>query len=391
MTCGELRFLILLAIMMVASRGTSEAQTADTLAIRSLRTIDVCGTETTALLTINLGEIYFADSLLSFDITLSYDTTYLRPGIALSSGTLSAQLSWMDGPLTNSAIPGEFRVFGASVLTPAKGNLPLVAVTMDAKKLLCGVQTPIGLAYAADFNPEFRRRYEVWQGDTVRFIARQQQQADLGTSFDGDTIELSGKDNVAMVPIRIVTSATTSRPLQIEVTASDVDKATIDSVVVQGVRGDVDTSGGMALLTVPGTDTIVTGTVYIRQRTADSSVSKLVCRVVPTTCMCRVPGKVDTLVVTTVNETVSSMGTESNGQAVIDDGPVVIVANGVLRRQDDHEYPVSVRIFDVYGREWASATLSPLRRELSLEELPRGPYVITVGALGRTKRMKQWN
>jgi hypothetical protein len=384
-----LRFAILLVTVLVASRQASEAQLNDTLKIRSLREINVCGSATEALLSIDLGEIYFADSLLSFDITLSYDTTYLRPGVALSSGTLSEQLSWMDGPLTNAVIPGEFRVFGASILTPAKGNLPLVALTMDAQRVVCGVSTPIELAYPADFNPEFRRDYSLWQGDSIRFVAKQTIRTDLGTSFDEDTKVLPGKDSISRVPFSVTLPSAKWQPMMVTLESSDPKIVVIDSLEIVGVLGVVTGEGAQASAEVSGSDTVVRGSAWIRQITQDSLIAEITAGVIATSCMCDVPAKADTLRLTTTSTVLSSAGDDD--KADIDGGTEISIVDEMMTIQGDHEYPMIVRVYDVFGRILSDNQIMSPQHTVQVGKLPRGPYVITMETRGRTKRMMQWN
>lgn len=380
-----MRLIILLAVITAASRWTSVAVADDTLNIRSLRSIDVCGSEKSALITIDLGEIYFSDSLMSFDITLSYDTTYLIPGTVLSNGTLSQQLSWMDGPFLNAAVPGELRIFGASIFTPAKGSLPLVAMTVEAKRLICGITTPIGLAYPAEFNPEFKRSFGFWNGDSIRFIARQTVNPTEGFSLEMNEVLIGGKDSTVEIPIRVTTSGRNNEELtaRIDFEGSGV---IIDSANLGGTAMVTSQDKMSALLTLRGTDTLVNGSVSLRQVTMDSTTLTLTGSIEATACACTVPGKRQQMRVTTTTSTLTGIV-----ETDIDDDPDITLINGVISMQGGHEYPVELRVYDVFGRLFANVTMERATATHQLRDLPPGPVFFVMTAGGRTKRMMQRN
>ena len=380
-----MRLIILLAVIAAASRWTSVAVADDTLNIRSLRSIDVCGSEKSALIAIDLGEIYFSDSLMSFDITLSYDTTYLIPGTVLSNGTLSQQLSWMDGPFLNAAVPGELRIFGASISTPTKGNIPLVALTADAKRLTCGVTTPLGLAYPADFNPEFKRSFGFWNGDSVRFIARQTVNPTEGFSLEMNEILIGGKDSTVEIPIRVTTSGRNNEELiaRIDFEGSGV---IIDSATLGGTAMVISQDKLSASLILTGTDTLFNGSVWLRQVTTDSITLTLTGSVEATACACLVPGKRQQVQVMTTTSTLT--GTVETD---IDDDPDITLINGMISLQGGHEYPMDLKVYDLYGRLVTSAFIENGTTTVQVQDLPPGPVFFMLTAGGRTKRMMQRN
>lgn len=380
-----MRLIILLAVITAASRWTSVAVADDTLNIRSLRSIDVCGSEKSALIAIDLGEIYFSDSLMSFDITLSYDTTYLIPGTVLSNGTLSQQLSWMDGPFLNAAVPGELRIFGASIFTPAKGSLPLVAMTVEAKRLICGITTPIGLAYPAEFNPEFKRSFGLWNGDTIRFIARQTVNPDEGFALEVNEVLVGGKDSTVQFPIRVTTSGRNNEELtaRIDFEGSGV---IIDSATLGGTAMIISQDKLSASLILRGTDTLLNGSVSLRQVTTDSITLTLTGSIEATACACTVPGKRQQVQVMTTTSTLTGIV-----ETDIDDDPDITLINGMISLQGGHEYPMDLKVYDLYGRLVTSAFIENGTTTVQVQDLPPGPVFFMLTAGGRTKRMMQRN
>lgn len=381
-----MRLIILLAVIAAASRWTSAAVADDTLNIRSLRSIDVCGSEKSALIAIDLGEIYFSDSLMSFDITLSYDTTYLIPGSVLSNGTLSQQLSWMDGPILNAAEPGELRVFGASILTPAKGNLPLVAITADAKSMICGVTTPIELVYPADFNPEFKRSYSLWKGDSVRFIARQVDIATKGFSFEVQDVTIGGTDSTIDVPFVVTNRSRDNNDLTVQLALASTDGVLIDRAYIGNNAVTVAQGRDTVWITLSGTDTVHQGTLRLRQVTTDSLSIALTGSIMATACACTIPKKTDQRVVKTTLST--STGIDEKD---IDDDPEITLINGMINLQGGHEYPMELKVYDLYGRLVANTFMEKGTVTAQVQDLPPGPVFIMMTAGGRTKRMMQRN
>lgn len=386
MTVRRLRLIILLAVFAAASRWTSTAVADDTLNIRSLRSIDVCGSEKSALIAIDLGEIYFSDSLMSFDITLSYDTTYLIPGLVLSNGTLSQQLSWMDGPILNAAEPGELRVFGASILTPAKGNLPLVAITADAKRMICGVTTPIELLYPADFNPEFKRSYSLWRGDSVRFTARQVESALKGFTFDVQEVTTGGMDSTSDVPFIVTTRNRDNDEMTVQLALASNDGVLIDGAFIGNNAVTVAQDRDTAWIKLSGTDTVHQGTLRLRQISTDSLSIALTGSIVTTACACTIPKKTDQRVVRTTLST--STGIEETD---IDDDPEITLINGMINLQGGHEYPMDLKVYDLYGRLVTNAFIENGTTTVQVQDLPPGPVFFMLTAGGRTKRMMQRN
>jgi hypothetical protein len=298
--------MILLAACIAVSRMASVAVAADTLRIRSYQQIDVCGLEKQAVIAIDLGEIYFGDSLMSFDITLAYDTTLLRPGSILASGTLSDQMRWMDGPFLNAAIPGELRVFGTSFLTPVKGALPLTAMTLNAKQVSCGTVSPIVLAYPAEFNEEFKRRYDVWVPDSIEFIARPTLRADIGPSIMADSIVLPGIDSTRTFDFEL--PAVPSESGTWTTSFIIADRGLIRFQRAEASSGEVVYSAEFDTLRIEHTpDKTITGTIHVLQLVGDSATTSIRVETRSTVCSCIRPTKEDSLVVTVSKPVVNTV------------------------------------------------------------------------------------
>lgn len=358
------------------------AVAADTLKIRSFQPIDLCSADKQGIIVIDLGEIFFGDSLMSFDITLTFDTTYLRPGSVLASGTLSDQMRWMDGPFLNAAVPGELRVFGSSFLTPVKGALPLVAMTVNAKQVTCGTLSPIVLTLPAEFNEEFRRRYDVWTPDSVRFIARPVQRSDVGIRSDERSITLRGIDSVSTLSFTLQGDTISTTELTTTIVLDHTGDVSIDSVEAPGAI--VETSSQRDTVTIRHlSGTTIRGTMQLRQVTNDSTVSVLHMRTKSGNCACMTPMLNDSASVLTTRSVVNTV-------TDVDERPEIEIRDNTIRIQGDHEHPIRLEIVDLLGRVVLQTALEQDQREMKIDQLPPGPLLIVVREGGRTKRMMEW-
>lgn len=373
--------MILLAACIAVSRMASVAVAADTLRIRSYQQIDVCSLEKQAVIAIDLGEIYFGDSLMSFDITLAYDTTLLRPGSILASGTLSDQMRWMDGPFLNAAIPGELRVFGTSFLTPVKGALPLTAMTLNAKQVSCGTVSPIVLAYPAEFNEEFKRRYDVWVPDSIEFIARPTLRADIGPSIMADSIVLPGIDSTRTFDFEL--PAVPSESGTWTTSFIIADRRLIRFQRADASSGEVVYSAEFDTLRIEHTpDKTITGTIHVLQLVGDSATTSIRVETRSTVCSCIRPTKEDSLVVAVSKPVINTVPDS-------DERPEIVINNGMIRLQGDHEHPIELEIYDLFGRSLMHEILPTGIQERAIDQLPPGPLFIVTKTGGRTKRMME--
>jgi hypothetical protein len=292
----------------------------------------------------------------------------------------------MDGPILNAAEPGELRVFGASILTPAKGNLPLVAITADAKSMICGVTTPIELVYPADFNPEFKRSYSLWKGDSVRFIARQVDIATKGFSFEVQDVTIGGTDSTIDVPFVVTNRSRDNNDLTVQLALASTDGVLIDRAYIGNNAVTVAQGRDTVWITLSGTDTVHQGTLRLRQVTTDSLSTVLTGSIMATACACTIPKKTDQRVVKTTLSTSTGINEKD-----IDDDPEITLINGMINLQGGHEYPMELTVYDLYGRLVANTFMEKGTVTAQVQDLPPGPVFIMMTAGGRTKRMMQRN
>lgn len=147
-----------LTILLTALAAVSSVTSAtDTLTINSHRIINTCSGEKRWLLSASIGEVFDSDSLMSFDITIGFDTTLLRPTDGLFAGTLAEQMKFADiSPGVNFRVPGEMRVSAFTITRNVKGNLPLFAVAGEYVGS-CGSFDSLTVPWAPEFNEEFKK------------------------------------------------------------------------------------------------------------------------------------------------------------------------------------------------------------------------------------------
>jgi hypothetical protein len=159
-----MKYLLVMALLVV----TSGAQPAKrTLQVRTARVVNDCNeTEKTWLCSIDMGQVFFSDSLMLFDILISFDSTVVSPETILATGTLADQLRSFDGPLLTKPYPGEARLAGFNTGRQTFGNLPLIAFSGSFLKE-CEQKSFITISEAL-FNEEFQSKYVIeLTSDTV--------------------------------------------------------------------------------------------------------------------------------------------------------------------------------------------------------------------------------
>ncbi|MBS1561947.1 MAG: hypothetical protein JSS89_10105 [Bacteroidetes bacterium] len=198
-----MRIISLLTVILTVSGLPSVAS--DTLVISSQRMVNTCSSASDRkfLIYVDLGEIYFSDSLMSFDIFLKYDTTKLVFTDMLTTGTLSAQMSDL-GPVWRPKDPGGIcYAGGGSILQPAKGKQPLIAF-QGLFKGGCGDTTSISLDEVI-FNDEFRRRSWSGTSGTIMTVARGTATNEIAAVFDRQQFITRGKDSIISIPLHVKT------------------------------------------------------------------------------------------------------------------------------------------------------------------------------------------
>jgi hypothetical protein len=105
-----------------------------------------------------------------------------------------------------------------------------------------------------------------------------------------------------------------------------------------------------------------------------------------TACACTIPKKTDQRVVKTTLSTSTGINEKD-----IDDDPEITLINGMINLQGGHEYPMELKVYDLYGRLVANTFMEKGTVTAQVQDLPPGPVFIMMTAGGRTKRMMQRN
>lgn len=372
------RFKLLLVILGMTS-SIASALAADTLKVTSQRIIDMCGQEQRWLIVADLGEIYVSDSLLSFDIILGYDASRMRPTTGLKSGTLSEQLDLFDSPYFNFVTKGEIWVSAAGLTRPARGRLPLFAVAGDYVGT-CNQSTNITVAFAPEFNEEFKRKVEVYRTDSVVSVAIPKDRADLGVFSTVQALQMEGKDSTAegeivlrcrgMRDSLLSLKLALSRPDVFEVVSVWSEDTNVKDLILSGNQRD--TSGVM--LKVNALADSVTIRYRVRSLTdgRDTTETLSVRMTSSLECGCIRPTgsaiialrsrKQDT---TTVDADVD----EATDYIVLRDGTIIV--------QCLHRQPESITVYSLLGEVIAQVTeVKEDRVQIPVQSAPAGPLFV---------------
>jgi hypothetical protein len=361
-----MKYLLLVVLAVVTAASTLAAE--DTLYIRSYQTVDVCSSERRWLLAVDLGRILPSDSLVSFDITIGYDRTKLRPTDVLKEGTLSAGMSY--APFLNTVVPNEMRIAGGNIIKTVSGIEPLVAVTGDYLGT-CGEIDTLGYPWPATFNSEFKKRITVIRRDSVKATANAKSNIQAGVSAVVSVVEVGNTDDKFEVAVRGAQLANDSVPHRFTFTSSHPLLVNVSDRGLKGI-GNIETQAN-------GSDFEVTcrvvdanpefilqyqlpngkrpDSVVITMRSEDRSE-----------CSCSKPAKRDTVFVT-ISPTVSVPSTDERIE-------IVQVHNDVFVIQCDHEEMKTVQVYSTYGQLLQSAVYAAGNNSVSTSNLANGSYFI---------------
>jgi hypothetical protein len=299
-----MKFLVTITLAVLAAASGVTAQ--DTLLLRTYRTVDVCSSERRWLIAPYLGNIRSADSLASFDITIGFDTTNVRPTDVLSENTLSSGIYF---PATMTlVVPGEMRVFGFNVTSNMVGDKPICAVAGNFVGS-CTDSINFTFPWPPTFNEEFKKKVTVLRSEQVQVVATPKRDNLLGVKFDLDTLKIDGRDSVQSVQSQISFGAASPRTAIFRWTILDSTNVAIDSISVNDVVSSEITIGSMSASATVQFASNRNPTVELRVRNKTSqtnAMAKIVSSMqVLDTCACVTSGLADTLNVSLTNPIVS--------------------------------------------------------------------------------------
>lgn len=370
-----MKFLVTITLAVLAAASGVTAQ--DTLLLRTYRTIDVCSSERRWLIAPYLGNIRSTDSLASFDITIGFDTTNVRPTDVLSENTLSF-MSYFPATMT-LVIPGEMRIYGFNVTTNMVGDKPLFAVAGNFVGS-CTDSIAFSFPWPPTFNEEFKKKITVLRSEKVEVVATPKKDNRLGVTFERDSLSIDGRDSVQTVQSRVAFGSTVPRSSKLTWTVLDTSNVNIDSVSVAGVKAatvSTSSTGATADVQLVSNDQPV-AQLLLRNRTSERQASaRIVCSMeIKDTCACVSSMVVDTLYVTLTNPIVSV------SSPVDDSNEWLQVTNTTATCHCNHGQTNEIAVYTVTGERIASQRSSSNDvNTLSIEHLPPGPYII-VGSCG---------
>lgn len=373
----KLKAMLMLAVFTAAS---NIALSLDTLKVRSYRVINTCSNEQRFLIDTYLGEIYASDSLQSFDITIGYDTSLIRPTDGLSMGTLSSQMTFSDvSPFFNFRIPGEMRVGAFTIDRNVRGNLPFFAIAGEFRGS-CFDSTWFDFPWEATFNGEFKRSVSVYWTDTVTAVATAVLDSNHGLFVSGEPDTISGYDSTGMINFE------RSLPTQLRgtttVTIIDLEPeglAIFDTVQVQAADSIIiDASRTSIKIYDKGQAENDTMTAVLRSQTKEREVIiKAVTRVESESeCACIVPTGKDTVTITAINSPDVSVYMDSHEST----GITIKVKNSSIEIQFLHGQPSSVQMFTLTGERLFELSSKGENMWVATDQLPKGSYILSVNS-----------
>jgi len=387
----KLRILSLLVVIMTTSSLPSAA--ADTVNIASKQLINICSApnDQKFLIYVDLGEIYFSDSLMSFDIFLKYDTTKLVFTDMLNTGTLSAQMSDL-GPVWRPKDPGGFcYAGGASILKNAKGNIPLIAF-QGVFKGQCGDTTTVSLDEAS-FNTEFKRQYNASTSGVVRTYVKGTLSNDVASVFLSRSMVTGGKDSIVSVPLRVKTPGLSNASIECTVTLQHGGFFKLDTiqplvqdttVIVTSIDQGAETTTLKWQMKASGEmqdfNVLIRSLSNVNGKVAVMNATFIVID----SCFCVGPKNTDSMSTCTIeNKTTST----SVREKVVDEGIAwYTTLGGDIVIQSLHGQPESIEIFTLLGEQLpVVARGDQMTMVISGDHLPNAPVLVRVSVGGEIR------
>lgn len=369
--------MCMLAAVMAASNLTAQ----DTLTVKSYRVVDVCSSERRWLIAPTLGIVRSQDSLMSFDITIGYDTAVTRPTDVLTEGTLSANLDYK--PTLNTAVTGEMRIAGFNILRPMVGDKPIVAIAGDFKGS-CTSYDSLSIPWPITFNEEFKRSVTIYKLEPISAIANAKVQANVGVFAEEDSVEIKGKDSSTVVNSRVSLPGLSSVRASVTYTVADTTTVVIESVSLSDanlVEIEKVHSGKVVIHFTQLASNTPKVAIQLRSVTAMESVKTNISMslAINDTCGCVKPGLVDDVRVICENPMVYV------SSSVDEDTADLLVTDQNIRCQCYHGQTNEINVYSIGG---ALVATTGSRQEsetfLSIDGLPHGAYII-VGRCGLKK------
>lgn len=373
-----MKFLVTITLAVLAAASGVTAQ--DTLLIRSYRTVDVCSSERRWLIAPYLGNIRSTDSLASFDITIGFDTTLVRPTDVLTENTLSFMV---DYPAQMTlVIPGEMRVAGFNITRNMVGDKPLFAVAGNYIGK-CDDVLRFSFPWPPTFNEEFKKKMTVLLSDQVSVVAVPKNDKKLGVLLEPDTILIDGKDSTKEIVSTVSFGTSSVTRATLTWWLGDTLSARIDRLSLTGVTIDsmeVSESSARAHI-VFQSGQIPSASIVVRNVTTevDARASLRTRMDVTDSCACVRSTLSDTMEIKLTNPIVSVSSPVDDSNERLD------VTSTSASCHCHHGQTNEIAVFTMTGERVAvQRGLPGSVNRMSLEYLPSGPYIF-VGTCGEKR------
>lgn len=361
-----------LAVLVAASGVTAQ----DTLLLRTFRTIDVCSAEQRWLIAPYIGNMRSTDSLASFDITIGFDTSVVRPTDVLTENTLSFGA---DYPAQMSlVIPGEMRIAGFNITRSMVGDKPIFAVAGNYSGG-CEDSILFSFPWPPTFNEEFQKNVTVLKSEHISIVAVPKLDDQLGMAFTTRELVVDGKDSVGKLSCSVEFGSTRPRTGTIHVELSDTVAARIENAIVEGARTIQMRISPKSVEADVEFENERASNVHIDIRNLSSAtnarISAMAYLDVVDSCSCVRSGKRDTVEVELTNPIVSV------SSPVDDSNETLVVTTTSATCYCHHGQTNEISVFSVAGERIDTKRSSAHENTMSLENLPSGTYII-VGSCG---------
>lgn len=339
-----------------------------------------------------MGLIREQDSLQSFDITLGYDTSVVRPTDGLIVGTLSDQMRFGDlSPSFNFSIPGEMRVGAFTITRNVNGDLPLFAVA-GSWLGTCGETGSFIFPWPHDFNPEFKKSVSITVSDTIRSIVNARVDPTQGPTAEFDTVDMV-TDSTATLQIETTQHRLRGSFVQDVIRVTPSEHLKIDTINAPAATElTIDDKRTTAVIKrLVESDSTFVYSITIRRTIIDSMHAVLsVEAALDDSCGCVKPGKQDSIVIKGSGE-LTSVESQDQNQTVLHEGPGIeaYVSNDVVYLQNLHGQPTVVTIHTLVGLLIGTIQLDPYASaEYPITTWSRGMYIVTATSPKQTTTKK---
>jgi len=339
--------------------------------INVVNNIDYCSKDSTFLVTIDIGSLTTADSVLLYDVTLKYPATKVQFLQVLYQNTLSEALETKS---YGSRDTGEIRVYGFNVFKFISGSKPLVALLFK-HKAECTDSLSLSFASLPDFNQEAKVYARELRSAVVPIVIPFVASRSLKFQFSNRTIVLPEKENRLVTNLGwSVASPRGIRDLSFTLTWSD--SLTVDSIAsspaVSAVLNSQNRSATLRLMSLssflPANDSLKLYVSSQRDAATEFSDRMRISSLTWDTCSCVSVGIMDSLEVS--RTVVSDVSNETTEFVVRSDGGVWELIN---RTGAD----AAVQIVNLQGQTvWSSSVRMTETIILRTDNYPNGVYFL---------------